>query len=70
MGRHYKGAFSWVELHIVRTKGVECLSEVFQVIFFPSAFHQHVVHINLEISPNLLREHHVHEPLVRHACNL
>ena len=37
------------------------------MIFFPSAFHQHVVHVHLAISPNLLCEHFVHEPLVCRA---
>ena len=37
------------------------------MIFFPSAFHQHVIHVNLDISPNLLREHFVYEPLVCRA---
>ena len=38
--------------------------------FFPSAFHQHVVHVNLDISPNLLREHFIHKPFVCRVCIL
>ena len=37
------------------------------MIFLPSAFHQYVVNIDLNISLNLLCEHLVHEPLIRHA---
>ena len=38
------------------------------MIFLPLTFYQHVVNIELDISPNLLCEHLVHEPLVRRAC--
>ena len=40
------------------------------MIFLPLAFYQHVVYIDLDIPPNLLREHFVHESLVRCACVL
>ena len=56
-----------MELHIVRTKGVECFPKIFQVIFFSLAFHQYVVLIDLDISPNLLCEHLVHEGYVAPA---
>ena len=48
-------------------KGVKCFPEVIQVIFLRSTFHQHVVHLDLDISPNLLRGHFVHKPLVCRA---
>ena len=65
--RHSKGALSWIELYVVRTKDVEYFPEVFQVIFLPSTFYQHVVNVNLDISTNLLYEHFVHKPLIRRA---
>ena len=34
------------------------------MIFFPSAFYQHVVNIDLDVSPNLLCKHLVYEPLI------
>ena len=34
------------------------------MVFLPSAFHQHVVNIKLYISPDLLYDHLVHEPLI------
>ena len=37
------------------------------MIFLPSAFQQHVINVDLDISPNLLCEHLVHEPLIHHA---
>ena len=37
------------------------------MIFFPSAFYQQVVNVDLDIPPNLLREHFVHKPLVHCA---
>ena len=40
------------------------------MIFLPSALYQHVIHIDLDIPPNLLREHFVHESLIRCACGL
>ena len=64
---HPKSALSRMELHIVRTKGVECFPKIFQVIFFSLAFHQYVVLIDLDISPNLLCEHLVHEGYVAPA---
>ena len=36
--------------------------------FLPSVFYQHVINIDLDISPNLLCEHLVHEPLICCAC--
>ena len=38
------------------------------MIVLSLAFYQHVVNINLDISPNLLYEHLIHEPLIRRAC--
>ena len=35
------------------------------MIVLPSAFHQHIIHINLDISSNLMCKHFVHEPLIR-----
>ena len=34
------------------------------MIFLLLAFHQHVVNVDLDISPNLLCEHFVHKPLI------
>ena len=38
------------------------------MIALSSAFYQHVINIDLNISPNLLYEHLVHEPLICRAC--
>ena len=38
------------------------------MIVFPSALYQHVINVDLDISPNLLCEHLVHEPLICRAC--
>ena len=35
-----------------------------------SAFYYHVVNIDLNIPPNLVGKHFVHEPLIRRACVL
>ena len=37
------------------------------MIVLPSAFHYHVVHVNLDISSNLIYKHFVHELLIRYA---
>ena len=38
------------------------------MIVFPSALYQHVINVDLDISPNLLCEHLVYEPLICRAC--
>ena len=40
------------------------------MVLLPSTLHQHVVNVDLNIPPNLVREHFVHEPLICHACIL
>ena len=37
------------------------------MIILPSAFYQHVVDVDLDISSNLMCEHLVHEPLICRA---
>ena len=34
------------------------------MVILPNAFYQHVVHIDLNVSPDLMREHLVHQPLI------
>ena len=40
------------------------------MVLLPSTLHQHVVDVDLNIPPNLVREHFVHEPLICRACIL
>ena len=61
---HPKHTLVWIQLHVVRSKGVEGLSKVAQVVVHPCAFYQHVIHVNLHIPSNLVCEHSVHQPLV------
>ena len=44
--------------------GVEGFPEIIQMIVLTSAFYQHVVNIDLDISSNLMCEHLVHESLI------
>ena len=37
------------------------------MVILPSAFYQHVIDVDLDIPPDLVREHLVHEPLIRRA---
>ena len=37
------------------------------MIVLPSAFYQHVVHVDLDIPPNLMYKNLVHEPLICRA---
>ena len=48
-------------------KGVECFLNVLQMVLFPSALYQHVIDVDLNIPPNLVCKHFVHEPLIRRA---
>ena len=40
------------------------------MVVLPSAFYQHVVTVDLDISSNLMCKHLIHEPLIRCACVL
>ena len=40
------------------------------MVLLPSALYQNVVDVNLNIPPNLVREHYVYEPLIHRACVL
>ena len=40
------------------------------MVFFPSAFYQHVVDVDLNVPPDLVSKHLIYEPLIRHACVL
>ena len=48
-------------------KGVECFLNVLQMVLFPSALYQLVIDVDLNIPPNLVCKHFVHEPLIRRA---
>ena len=56
--------FVWIQFYVVRPEGVEGLSEVAQVVVLSYTFYQHIIHINLHISSNLMRERPIHQPLV------
>ena len=40
------------------------------MIILPLAFYQHVVDVDLNIPPDLVRKHFVHEPLICRTCVL
>ena len=40
------------------------------MVVLPTAFYQHVVNVDLNIPSDLVREHLLHEPLIRRACVL
>ena len=40
------------------------------MVILRSAFYQHFVDVDLDIPPDLVCEHLVHEPLIRRACVL
>ena len=58
------------QFHVARPKVVERLLEVAQVVVLLYAFYQHVIHLNLHISTNMVCRHSVHQPLVRGFCVL
>ena len=51
-------------------KGIESFLEVIQMVILPNAFYQHVIHVDLNVSLDLMREHLVHQPLIRGPCVL
>ena len=66
--RDSKSAFAQIQLHVIRTNGIEGFLEVIQIVIPPNAFYQHVVNVDLNVSPNLMCEHLVHQPLIRGPC--
>ena len=58
--RSQSRVLAWVQLHVVRPKGVECLLKVAKVVALVHALHQHVVDIDLYVPAELAREHLVH----------
>ena len=40
------------------------------MVILLNAFYQHVVHVDLNVSSNLMCEHLVHHPLIRGSCVL
>ena len=63
--RHPECTFIRIQLHVIRTKGIEGFLEVIQMIILLNAFYQHVIYIDLNIPPNLMYKHLVHQPLIR-----
>ena len=59
-----------IQLHVIEMEGLECISKVVKVVIFPLTFYQHVVYVHFNISPNLLDEHFIHEPLICWSCIL
>ena len=53
-----------IQLHIVLSECIEGLLQVVQMFSLVQAFHQHVIHINFYISPNLRTKHVVDQSLV------
>ena len=62
--RHPEHTYAGIELHVVRVKGVKGFLEIIQMIVLFSAFYQHVVNIDLDISSNIMCEHLVHKHLI------
>ena len=52
---------------VVRSKGIKVFLEVVQMVIFLLAFYQNVLHVELNVSPNLMYEHLVHQPLIHSA---
>ena len=40
------------------------------MMIFPLTFHQHIIHVDLDVPSNLMCKHLVHEPLVHCSCVL
>ena len=40
------------------------------MVILLNSFYQHVVHVDLNVSSNLMCEHLVHHPLIRGSCVL
>lgn len=45
-------------------EGLKCLLKVIKKVIFPSTLYHYVIYEHFNISPNLLDEHFVHEPLI------
>ena len=65
-----KHALGRIELHIIPSQSCESFLEVRNVIGARKSLDQHVVDVNLHVSPDLLLEHLVDQPLVSRACIL
>ena len=50
---------------VVRSKGIKVFLEVVQMVIFLLAFYQNVCHVDLNIPPNLMCKHLVHQSLIR-----
>ena len=64
---HLECTHTRIEFHVVGAKGVKYFLKVLQMVVLPTAFYQHVVDVDLNIPPDLVREHLLHEPLIRRA---
>ena len=52
-----KGTFAWIQFHLVLSECIESLLEVVQMLCLLGVLNKHVVHVHLNISPNLWMKH-------------
>ena len=60
-----EGALGGVESHVVPSQRVESLGQVGQVSRRRATFYNHIVDVDLHVSPYLVSKHFVHSPLIR-----